>query len=145
MAASRLCVFLALLVCAKVVAAQSVWCDLMCDDDDDDDYSDEDVFGDIFGLIFDPCSGCSSKPTKSKTTTPAPGMQQPLSIVIPPANGVNLTMLNTGTSWLMNFMPWPFKPSASAPSTTAAPATTAGTKPAGNTTAPATTAKPYKI
>ncbi|XP_061704934.1 uncharacterized protein LOC133516169 [Cydia pomonella] len=147
MAASRLCVFLAVLVSAKMLAAQPIfgsqmWCDLMCDDDDDDDYSD----GDIFDFLFDPCGSCTStKPAKTKPTTAPSGMQQPFNLVIPPANGMNVTMTNTGTSWLMNFIPWAYMPAAAttAPgSTTAAPATTAaGTTAAGNTTQAATTAK----
>lgn len=59
---------------------------------------------------------------------------------------MNLTMVNTGMSWLMNFMPWPAqaaKATTAADATTAAPATTkAGTTAAaGGTTAEATTAK----
>ncbi|XP_063370356.1 uncharacterized protein LOC134658630 [Cydia amplana] len=146
MAASRLCVFLAVLVSAKMLAAQPIfgtmWCDLMCDDDDGDDYSD----GDIFDYLFDPCAGCTTtnKPAKTKPTTTPPGMQQPFNLVIPPANGMNVTMTPTGNSWLMNFIPWlmPAAPTRAPGPTTAAPATTAAaTTPAGNTTAAATTKK----
>ncbi|KAL0832238.1 hypothetical protein ABMA28_001688 [Loxostege sticticalis] len=117
----------------------AIFCSLFCDDSDEssDESEDYDSY-DIFGI----CSMCGTKSSApaEATTTAKPEQSQPIKIMFPPANGMNLTLFNTLTGVLLDLVPWPASATtaASAAATTAAPATTAGNSSAAATT-PATT------
>ncbi|XP_031763027.2 uncharacterized protein LOC113518998 [Galleria mellonella] len=150
MAEVRPCLFLLVMIVSQRLvtgspSGSSVLCNLFCDDDDsssDDDYG-------LLDVLLDPCFACpsgssdsDSSPSDSadeagSTPTKPPA---PLNLMIPPANGLNVSLENIGGSWWLNLFPWAGGSSAEATTpaaTTAAPAATTAANETETTAAPA--------
>ncbi|CAH2040695.1 unnamed protein product, partial [Iphiclides podalirius] len=115
-----------------------LWCDLFCDDDDDVSTTSTSTSTEDYLDIFDVCSGCPTR--RPSTVRPSRNNMPPLNLMIPPMNGMGVSVSNSNGSWSMSLIPWGSSPATTAPtpSATTAAATTAGT---GGTTAGTTTAK----
>ncbi|XP_059058493.1 uncharacterized protein LOC131851951 [Achroia grisella] len=151
MAKVRLCLLLLVTIASHRLAAGSPFgflCSLLCDDDDS---SSDDSYDDILDGLFDPCFACpsdssgSSSPSEAANeSASAPGKTPaPINLMIPPANGLNVSLENIGGSWWLNLFPWaggsPGQAATPAPVSATPAATTPGNDTA--TTAAPTTAK----
>ncbi|XP_053605724.1 uncharacterized protein LOC128672530 isoform X2 [Plodia interpunctella] len=129
--------YLIVLVKHVPIFGSSLFCPLFCDYGDDDDSGGGSFLDDILS-IFD-SSEETSKPEATPQSSVAPSNDQPqeVSLLIPPSNGMNLTVHSLGSSLLLSLFPWIGESSAT---TTAASTTAASTTPAGNGTAANATA-----